>query len=78
VVDLEACRIQMPRRIAELLAEGKSGAGTELVAAAADVDPKTIRTFLDGGRVRPETLIAIVERGLGLKFGDVVKPAKVA
>jgi hypothetical protein len=78
LVDLEACRVHMPYRVAELLAAGKLGSGREVIAEAADVDPKTLRTFLDGGRVSPESMIAIIERGLGLKFADIVKPAKVA
>jgi hypothetical protein len=78
VVDLEACRVHMPIRIAELREKDQDTAGVALVAKAANVDPKTLRTFLDGGRVRPESLIDIIERGLGLNFEDIVKPAKVA
>jgi len=78
IVDLEACRHAMPYRIAELRATDQAASGRELIARAADVDPKTLRTFLDGGRVSPESLIDIIERGLGLKFADVVRPAKVA
>jgi len=78
LVDLEACRAHMPFRIAELRVNDQDGSGRELIARAADVDPKTLRTFLDGGRVSPESLIDIIERGLGLKLADIVKPAKVA
>lgn len=79
IVDLDACRRAMPQRVADL--RGKADelvGGRELVARAAGVDPKTLRTFLDGGRVSAESLIDIIERGLALKFADVVKPAKVA
>jgi len=78
IVDLEACRAAMPFRVAELRAEDPETGGRELIARAADVDPKTLRTFLDGGRVSPESLIDIIERGLGLKLADIVKPTKVA
>lgn len=78
IVDLEACRLAMPLRVAELRAADGNTGGRELVARAAGVDPKTLRTFLDGGRVSPESLIDIIERGLALKFADIVKPAKVA
>lgn len=78
IVDLEACRAAMPYRVAELREADQDASGRELIARAADVDPKTLRTFLDGGRVSPESLIDIIERGLGLKLADIVKPAKVA
>lgn len=68
----------MPYRVAELISAGAEGGSQAVVAAAADVDPKTLRTFLDGGRVSVESMIAIIERGLDLKFADVVTPAKVA
>ncbi len=78
LVDLEACRRAMPFRIAELRENDQDGSGRELIARAANVDPKTLRTFLDGGRVSPESLIDIIERGLALKLADIVRPAKVA
>lgn len=78
VVDLEACRMAMPYRIAELLSAGKTGSGREIIAEAAGVDPKTLRSFLGGRRVSPESLIDIIERGLGLTLADILKPTKVA
>jgi len=78
VVDLDACRAAMPFRVAELRAADPDTGGRELIAKAADVDVQTLRKFLDGGRVSPESLIDIIERGLGLKLADIVKPAKVA
>jgi hypothetical protein len=77
-VDLDACRAAMPYRVAELRAADPDTGGRELIAKAADVDPKTLRTFLGGGRVSAESLIDIIERGLGLKLADVVKPVKAA
>ncbi len=78
IVDLDACRRRMPYRVAELLSSGAEGGGQAVIAAAADIDPKTLRTFLDSGRVSAESMIAIIERGLGLKFADIVTPARVA
>jgi len=66
----------MPFRVAELLATGEQGSGRELIAKAAEVDAKTLRTFLDGGRVSPESLIAIIVKGLGLVVSEIAKPAE--
>jgi len=75
-IDLVACRARMVYRIAELMATGATGSGRTVIAEAAGVDVQTFRKFLEGGHVTPENLISIIERGLGLKFADVVKPAK--
>ena len=44
----------------------------ERIAEKADVDPKTVKTFLYGGGVDPESAWAIAEKGFGLKVTDIV------
>jgi tetratricopeptide (TPR) repeat protein len=44
----------------------------ERIAEKADVDPKTVKTFLYGGGVDPESAWAIAEKGFGLKVIDIV------
>lgn len=44
----------------------------ERIAEKADVDPKTVKTFVYGGGVDPESAWAIAEKGFGLKVTDIV------
>ena len=78
LLDLSACRRAMPFRVAELRAADPDAGSQELIAKAAGVDPKTLRTFLDGGGVSAEKLVDIVERGLALKLADVLRPVEAA
>ncbi|HEV2036929.1 MAG TPA: hypothetical protein VGU71_22485 [Candidatus Dormibacteraeota bacterium] len=81
-VDLEACRVRMLERVAELRnvppALGVMGfrrkGGMQAVAEVAGVDRATLRRFFEGRPLTVETFTAIITRGLQLDVRAVAKP----
>lgn len=76
-VDLEACRMRMLERVAELGA-GRRRGGMQLVAHAAGVDRATLRRFFQGERVSVESFVSIVTRGLLLDVPKVAQASRAA
>lgn len=76
-VDLEACRVRMVERVAELgqdKVQGDGRGGMTLVAEAAGVNYMTLRRFFEGNeRMSVESFVAIITRGLKLDLNDVAK-----
>ncbi len=71
-VDLEACRVRMLNRVAELRLAGDRG-GMQLVAEAAGVDRATLRRFFGGHRLTVESFTSIVTKGLQLDLQVVAR-----
>lgn len=81
LVDLEACRIRMLERVAELTATpphprgGPRHGGMQTIAEEAGVDRATLRRFFRGERLTVETFVSIITRGLKLDVSAVARKA---